>query len=631
MKSTPATTPEKSSFEKEVEEKYFSTFENLLMQMPVAIAIFRGKNFIVENINDLGLQMWGKTYEEVINKAFLEISPELSSVSEPIFKKIVETGQGVKNDEMKLEFVRNGKAYIGYYNFLHEAIRNINGIIDSVISIGIEVTEQVIARKKIEESEAFSRSVLESSPDCVKVIDAEGRLQFMNVNGLCTMEIDDFSVFQNKPWRELWGEDNKHLINGAIDKALAGNTASFQAFCPTAKGTPKYWDVMVSPVVSPGSNKINSLIAVSRDVTEQMFAQKKIEESEILYRQIFNFSPVAIWEKDDEALYREIGLLKTNGITNFRKYLDENPSEIMRLVSFVKLKNVNDESIHLLEAESKEEILSGFHKLFTEESIPVLKEGIIGVAEGKKRLNIHSVLKSIKGNRLEILFGFDFRVGNSINESLVTLTDVTATKNAERALKQLDERLRLATQTSGVGIWEWNVITNKIRWDAQMFYIYGVTPTADGFIEYQTWSNAVVPEELAEQEKILQDTIKNSSTSNRSFKIYRANNHQLRYIEAIETVSTNANGQAEWVVGTNIDVTERKIAEEQLIKLATHLDLSTTSAGVGVWLLDINSGKLEWSTLHKRMWGYNENRTDLGYEDWHEVSILKIKKDALQR
>jgi nitrogen fixation/metabolism regulation signal transduction histidine kinase len=173
MKSTPATTPKNSSFEKEVKEKYFSTFENLLMQMPVPVAIFRGKNFIVENINDLGLQMWGKTYEEVINQAFFEISPELSNVMEPIFKKIVETGQGVKIYEMKIEFVHNGKPYMGYYNFLCEPIRNMDGNMDGVISMGSEVTEQVIARKKIEESEAFSRSVLESSPDCVKVMDAQ--------------------------------------------------------------------------------------------------------------------------------------------------------------------------------------------------------------------------------------------------------------------------------------------------------------------------------------------------------------------------------------------------------------------------------------------------------------------------
>ncbi len=316
-------------------------------------------------------------------------------------------------------------------------------------------------------------------------------------------------------------------------------------------------------------------------MTKSSNKKRKIEESELLYRQIFNFSPVAIWEKDDEALYREIELLKTNGITNFRKYLDENPSEIIRLVPFLKLKNVKDESILLLEAESKEEILSGFQRLFTEESLPVLKEGIIGVAEGKKRLNIHSVLKSFKGTRLEILFGFDFSAGNSINESLVTLTDVTALKNAEKALKESDERLRLATQTSGVGIWEWNVITNKIRWDAQMFHIYGVTPTADGFIEYQTWSNAVASEDLTEQERILQDTVKNSSTSNRSFKIYRANDGVQCDIEAIETTRTNAQGETEWVVGTNMDVTDEKRASEKIKeseKQYHHLIYSSPSA-----------------------------------------------------
>lgn len=100
------------------------------------------------------------------------------------------------------------------------------------------------------------------------------------------------------------------------------------------------------------------------------------------------------------------------------------------------------------------------------------------------------------------------------------------------------------------------------------------------------------------------------------------------------------------------DITERKIAtqkpettrielavknkliedsEKEQNKLAVQLKLATNAGKVGIWSLEIVTSKLEWSNLHKKMWGYDERRNDLTYEDWHNVIVLEDKVLALQK
>ncbi len=142
--------------------------------------------------------------------------------------------------------------------------------------------------------------------------------------------------------------------------------------------------------------------------------------------------------------------------------------------------------------------------------------------------------------------------------------DVTERARAAAALWASQERMRLAAEATGVGIWEWNLLTNTIRWDAVLFAIYGIDPTPDGIVHYSDWSGALLPEDLAENEAILQDTVRRCGQSTRIFRIRRRNDGECRHVEAVETVRVNAQGQAEMVVGTNLDVTERCLFDASL-------------------------------------------------------------------
>lgn len=140
------------------------------------------------------------------------------------------------------------------------------------------ITERKQAEEQLRKSEEFSRSVIESSPDCIKVLDLEGNLLSMEV-GQELLCIDDIGPFLNKPWTELWEGIDRQSAKSAVDAAAAGGNGNFVGFFRNMRGEPKWWNVAVSPILGVEGNPA-SLLAVSRDVTEQKAADDALHRHE---------------------------------------------------------------------------------------------------------------------------------------------------------------------------------------------------------------------------------------------------------------------------------------------------------------------------------------------------------------
>ena len=139
-----------------------------------------------------------------------------------------------------------------------------------------DISDRKQSEEALRESEELTRRILESSSDCIKLLDLDGRLLYVNEGGLCILEIDDFSVIHNADWIALWPEASHSDIEAAVSIAKSGQTGSFQGFCPTAKGTPKWWDVVVTPI-RDGSGKVVQLLSVSRDITDRKQAEIQLK------------------------------------------------------------------------------------------------------------------------------------------------------------------------------------------------------------------------------------------------------------------------------------------------------------------------------------------------------------------
>lgn len=121
---------------------------------------------------------------------------------------------------------------------------------------------------KLPLSAASLARTLSQSQDCVKLLDLQGRVLWMNEGGLCTMEIDDLQDVVGARWSGLWPDSGQQNVERALAVARIDGVNRFSGQCPTAKGTSKWWDVAVHLMHDESGAPIGFL-STSRDVTER--------------------------------------------------------------------------------------------------------------------------------------------------------------------------------------------------------------------------------------------------------------------------------------------------------------------------------------------------------------------------
>lgn len=196
------------------------------------------------------------------------------------------------------------------------AIRDQQGKLQGFSKILRDITERKQAEEALQASEKFSRQVIESCTDCVKILGLDGRLISMNANGQKLMEITDIAPFLNKLCFEFWPIDESAKVQEAVKVARAGSIKKFNGFCPTAAGTPKWWDVVVTPILDKESSVVR-LLSVARDVTERQQTEEALQKSEAKFRRLSESNIVGVMIAKNNGNIKEANdaLLKMIGYT----------------------------------------------------------------------------------------------------------------------------------------------------------------------------------------------------------------------------------------------------------------------------------------------------------------------------
>ncbi len=124
--------------------------------------------------------------------------------------------------------------------------------------------------------DAVLTALLDNSRDCIKLLDPEGRVLYVNHAGLLVRQMAGAEDVLGRYWWELWPAEAEAAVREAHANAAAGKIWDFRGFCPTAQGAPKWWDVRVSPVTD-ASGKVIRILVVSKDVTDAVTNRKMYE------------------------------------------------------------------------------------------------------------------------------------------------------------------------------------------------------------------------------------------------------------------------------------------------------------------------------------------------------------------
>lgn len=150
--------------------------------------------------------------------------------------------------------------------------------------------------------------------------------------------------------------------------------------------------------------------------------------------------------------------------------------------------------------------------------------------------------------------------------------DISERKRFEDALRDHEERLSLATLHNGVGIWDWNLLTQEMVWDDSMYALYRIRREDFSGTE-EAWRQSLHPDDIKRGDSEVEAALSGEKPFDTEFRVCWSNG-EIRYIKAVAKVFRDEQGKPIRMLGTNIDVTDRKLLQFNLERQA-HIDYLT--------------------------------------------------------
>jgi diguanylate cyclase (GGDEF)-like protein/PAS domain S-box-containing protein len=296
--------------------------------------------------------------------------------------------------------------------------------------------------------------------------------------------------------------------------------------------------IHVSVTISPIYNNEGQIIGASkiaRDITERKLMENALAASEMRFEDLYNHAPCGYHSLNGDGLILNINHTELQWLG----YDKEEVVGKMKITDFLNEKG-------------KQQFKQDYTKFIAAGHIQDLEIELIGKQDSSRLVSINAT--SIKDQD-----------GNLVKTRSVA-HDITTRKAAENQLLEIKERLALATQHNGVGIWDWNLTTGELIWDESMFTLYRIDRN-DFSGAVGAWKKSLHPEDRERCEQEIQACLMENKPFNSEFRVIWPS-RRVRYIKAVAKIFYDETGNPIRMLGTNIDVTDQRILEEELKRQA---------------------------------------------------------------
>lgn len=390
----------------------------LFMQAPALIVVLKGPDHVFELANPLYRKLVGKQWN-IIGKPVREALPFMEEKFIKLLDKVYQTGKPFVGKEMpaKIDRKGNGEYEEIYFNFVYQPYRDSSGQVQGIFAHGVDVTEQVLARKKAEESEEYFRASFDQSAVGIAHTAVDGKWLRVNQK-LCDMLGYDKSELLSKKFQDFTHPDDLAASLKALRKLTRDKlpTYAFEKRYIKKDGTTVWANLTIS-TLRDSKGKIKHFISVIENITKRKKAEEDVKESEARFRATFDQAAVAmsIVGLDGKWIRLNAAYIKTFG------YSEKELAQI----DFVKLTHPSDRAS---DKQAVAKLLKGEINKYIKEKRYLHKNGSIvwGMAHA-------ALVKNDEG----------------VPQYFVTaIQDVTARKHMEETLQISETRYRTMIEQS---------------------------------------------------------------------------------------------------------------------------------------------------------------------------------------
>lgn len=386
----------------------------------------------------------------VIGHSFLEIiHPDDVSRVQDAFKDSILRPYAVVQAEYR---ARNAD---GSWRDLEISLKNLldEPAVKGIVANFRDVSERKRAEAALSEREAYYRALIENSAEGFAILNSDGMVNYLapsevRLTGYSPEEIIGKSAFQ------YIHPDDLPMVIKTFEEGLSipGAVRTIHYRLKLKSGEWRYFEIIGQNLLH--DPRVSGVVVNYRDITERITAASAIEESEERYRTIFQSAAVPIWEDDYSGLMDLIEEIKKTGAIDFETYINENTDFIKNAAKLIKILDVNEATIRLMEAGDKSELIGPLSRLFSGGwSFPYFAEEVIALANGMRHYEHEAILFTQQGNRRDVWISITLpQWAMGYERVLVSTLDITERKQAERALIESQARLEGIINTALNGI-----------------------------------------------------------------------------------------------------------------------------------------------------------------------------------